>query len=210
MIKSFIFILLISTSLCAQDFTERELAFVENTEQAENYLTTNNKKGNKFIVFNEEKHKTALAKDLFELGKTGVKVVRTEYQKTYYKIIDKTEIPHYRASYIFLDGNKLDASEINKLQQTIIAKFNRGMSFNDLAKQYSMDDNANKGGDLGWFTLGEIHPIFEDEIVNNNQNLGDIFTLEIASKQWHYIILKTHKPKQIAEIKVLKIVELIN
>ncbi|WP_081959118.1 peptidylprolyl isomerase [Algibacter lectus] len=31
-----------------------------------------------------------------------------------------------------------------------------------------MDENANKGGDLGWFLSGEVHPDFESAIVSSN------------------------------------------
>jgi parvulin-like peptidyl-prolyl isomerase len=73
-----------------------------------------------------------------------------------------------------------------------------------------MDGNANRGGDSGWFTKGEMHPDFENEIINNNYSLNAIFTIDVPSKNWYYVVLKTHEPKEISEIKVLKIVEAIN
>ena len=207
MTKPLLFLFLMSSSIFAQDLAKNELELIEDTFQANAYLETNNGKGNKLIVFNEVKHKTALAKELFELGNNGVKVIENDYHKTYYKIVEKTEVPYYRVSYIYLDGEKLAASKISKLQRHIISEYKHGMPFKNLAQKYSMDSNANRGGDSGWFTNGEMHPDFEDDIIFGNHHIDDIYSLDIPSKQWHYIILQTHEPKNIAEIKVLKIEE---
>ncbi|MFG6685921.1 peptidylprolyl isomerase [Mariniflexile sp. HNIBRBA6329] len=212
MTKHLLFAVILSGSalLNAQNSTEKELELIETPEQIENYLELKNSKDNKLITFNEEKHKTILAKELFELSKGGIKTIKNNFDKTIYKVIEKTKTTNYRAAYIYLDGTKYSTSDLNTLRTKIINEYKNGAPFDFLANKYSMDENANRGGDLGWFAQGDMYPDFENEIINGNHGLNDIFTLDIPSKNWYYVVLKTHEPKDISEIKVLKIVENLN
>jgi parvulin-like peptidyl-prolyl isomerase len=196
--------------LNAQTSTEEALATIETQEQAKQFIKDKYSFNSKIFVFNEEKHKTQLAKALFKLEKGQVKQENSEYDKTLYKILDKTISSYYRVSYIFLDGNTHSLESINALRKTLILKYNNGISFNDLANRYSMDTNAKKGGDTGWFTLGNMHPDFENAISTNAHNLNDVYTVDIPSKNWYYLVLQTYKPKDITEIEVLKIIEPID
>lgn len=200
-------LIIASSCLIAQNSIEKELEVLETPEQAESYLETKKSKKNKLIIFNEEKHKTILAKELFKLRIGGTKVNEREFEKTYYKVINKTKKTYHRIAYIYINGSKNSLSEINDLRDKIIAKYNNGASFDFLAKQYSKDDNANKGGDLGWFLKEDMHPDFQSEVFKTNHNLNDIFTIDVPSQSWYYVVLKTHEPKDISEIEVLKIVE---
>ncbi|WP_298345980.1 peptidylprolyl isomerase [uncultured Algibacter sp.] len=197
----------ITTILTAQTSTEAELQILKTPKQIENYLEIKNSKKNKLITFNEEKHKTILAKDLFKLHVGATKVNEGEFEKTFYKVINKSKNTYHRVAYIYLDASKYSIPEINNLREKIIAQYNNGASFDFLAKQYSMDSNANKGGDLGWFLKGDMHSDFENEVLNENHSLNDIFTIDIPSEKWYYVVLKTHEAKEISEIDVLKIVE---
>lgn len=209
MFKNLLALFLISTTslLSAQTSTEKELDIIETPEQIESYLETKKSKKNKLITFNEEKHKTILAKELFKLGIGGKKVNENEFEKTFYKVINKTKNTYYRVAYIYLDGSKYSLADINRLQDKIIAQYHNGAPFDFLAKQNSMDSNANKGGDLGWVLKGEMLSDFETEVLNEDHKLNDIFTVDIPSQNWYYVVLKTHEPKDISEIEVLKIVE---
>lgn len=212
MTKNLLFAVAISISafLNAQNSTEKELEFIETPEQITNYLELKNFKENKLITFNEEKHKTIFAKELFGLSKGDIKTVKTNFEKTIYKVVEKTKTTNYRVAYIYLDGTKYSLTDLNTLRTKIINEYKNGAPFDFLAKRYSMDENANKGGDLGWFAQGDMYPDFENEIINGNHSLNAIFTIDIPSKNWYYVVLKTHEPKEISEIKVLKIVEAIN
>lgn len=192
--------------LNAQTSTEETLATIETQEQAKQFIKDKYSFNSKLFIFNEEKHKTQLAKALFKLEKGQIKHEKGEYDKTLYKILEKTTNSYYRVSYIFLDGNTYNQESINELRKTLILKYNNGVSFNDLANQYSMDNNANKGGDTGWFTLGDMHPDFENAIIYDHA-LEDIYTVDVPSKNWYYVVLQTYMPKDITEIEVLKIVE---
>lgn len=201
---------LYSLTAIAQHSVANVLDSITTFEQAEAFVKNKAYKQNKIITFNEEKHKTTLAKDLFKLAQGGTKTDDNGYEKTIYKVLEKTKTTNYRASYIVLDGTKLNQDDIKALQQTIIDKYNDGASFNFLAKQYSMDNNAKRGGDTGWFTFLNFDTDVMDIIINDNHDLNAIFTSEVPSKSKYYVILKSYLPKDISEIKVLKIVEAIN
>jgi len=210
LLLSFAIITLFFNLTFAQSSTEKELELVHSSEEAQLYLKSKASKQNKFIVFNEEKHKTVLAKELFQLSVGGTKVNENEFEKTFYKVLEKTEIPYYRVSYIYLDKSKYHLNELNTLRERIIEKYNNGAPFDFLAKQYSLDSNATRGGDSGWFTIGDGFYDFEEAIINDNHNLNDIFTLDFPENSTYYVILKTHEPKNISEIKVLKVQETKN
>ncbi|MFD2823696.1 peptidylprolyl isomerase [Lacinutrix iliipiscaria] len=202
--KLLLFTFLFSISISAQDTVTKDFDSIINMEDAEDYLKVHKSKYNKIIVFNEEKHQTALAIDLFNGGTT---TVESETERVKYKVIEKSTVTNHRVSYIFFDGLKMTVSEINALRDKILVKYKEGTPFSMLASQYSMDNNASRGGDLGWFEAGLTHPTFESEITNPQYSVGDVFTIDIVQKQWYYIVLKTHEPKEIREIKVLKIVD---
>ncbi|WP_430468055.1 peptidylprolyl isomerase [Winogradskyella ouciana] len=190
----------------SQDSLEQELDSISTTEEAKTFAKTHKKANkSKLYTFNKEKHKTRLADDLFKLSKGAKKVVKSEDKTTYYKIIDKETVLHYRASYIYFDGNKMSLENINKKRAKIMAQYKQGYRFDALAKLHSMDISANRGGDLGWFPEGKMHPEFEEAIKNHNTN--DIFTLDIEEGKWYYIVLKTYDAKPIEEITVLKYTE---
>lgn len=193
----------------SQNSFQTELDSIKDEIQATKFIETYTSIKGQLFVFNKEKHKTQLAKDLFNTGKGGSKVIQTDFDKTHYKVIDKYEIPYHRYSYVYLDGKDKSFTEMRQLQNNIISKYNEGFRFKDLAKMYSMDANANRGGDLGWFTRGKSTTELEDAILNENDG-KDIFTLEFPDKEAYYVVVRTHPTKFIEEIKVLKVTEAIN
>ena len=91
--------------------------------------------------------------------------------------------------------------------KTISKKYKEGVPFSKLAKEYSMDRNANRNGDTGWFAPGKLNPDLEKVIMNVPLSDRDLFSFELKEKSWYYLVLNSYEPKDIKEIKVLKIVE---
>ena len=203
-------LLFISISIAAQNNIENDLLTVENTDQVKIFLESSTIKDGKIIVFNQEKHKTILTDELFQLSKGAVKTVVNDYEKIYYKVIEKSQSPCYRVSYIYLDGTKLSIKDINLLRVNIIKKHMDGVPFDFLAQQFSMDESAKKGGDSGWFKEGDNHFDFEQSVARGNHQIEDVFVVDSPENSSYYVILQSHEPKNISEIKVLKIVEPIN
>lgn len=65
----------------------------------------------------------------------------------------------------FRTGDQIKASHIlvktDKEAQDVEDQLKKGASFEDLAKKYSIDSSASRGGDLGWFSKGSMVPDFE-------------------------------------------------
>lgn len=202
-----VIIFLLSFNTSAQRKLQKELDSVTTIERAQRFINSKNGKKNKIITFNEEKHKTKLTQELLKLSNGGHKVVKREGENIHYKILEKNEIIYYRVSYILLDGKEFSISSIEKLRPQIIEQHDRGVPFKDLALQYSMDNNKKRGGDSGWFTYGDMLPEFEQQVMNDKHQKDDIFTVNVESNQWYYVVKKTHDKKSITEIKVLKVVE---
>lgn len=65
----------------------------------------------------------------------------------------------------FKSGDQIKASHIlvktEKEAKDVQAQLKAGGKFDDLAKKFSTDSSAAKGGDLGWFGKGSMVPAFE-------------------------------------------------
>lgn len=205
---SALFVFAMPTS--AQNNFTTEFESVKDEAQATKFIEDHKANKGSIYVFNKEKHKSQLAQELFKIGKGGSKSIASESEKTHYKVIDKYDVPYYRVSYIFLDGTNKTDEEVFKWQQMVMTKYQQGYMFKDLAIQYSMATNANQGGDIGWFRRGTLDPELEEALINSPNSVGDLFTVHLKTKNWHYVVLKTHTQKMIEEIKVLTVTETVN
>lgn len=199
-------ICLLSVSTFAQRALKKELDTITTVAQAEKFLETKKSRKNKILIFNEEKHKTKLATKLLSTSVGSTEVVKTEFNVTHYKVVDRTDDRHYRLSYIYFDGNKIEASKIVEYKNNILKSYEDGVRFDDLAKRYSMDRNAKRGGDSGWLKEGGMPIEVENEAFNLDHKLGEIYTVRIPEPNGFYVILKTERIKKIKEIKVLKVI----
>jgi len=118
-----------------------------------------------------------------------------------YKIIEERNKKAFQVSYIFLDETKMSLNDINNLRKKILNNFKKGVSFSDLANQYTMD--SSKDGDLNWFTEGTMVKEFETAIKNHKMN--DVFTIDLAKEKWYYVVLKTFQDQEVEELTILKI-----
>ncbi|MBT8252745.1 MAG: hypothetical protein HKN00_14255 [Flavobacteriaceae bacterium] len=193
-------------NLSAQVKLKKQLDSINTTEKAKQFLKEHKKRNGKILTFNEEKHKTPFAEEILQMGHGGTKVFKNEYENIHYKVLDKKKIPYYRVNYIMLDGRKMSQSDIDNVRPHLIAEINKGTPFKDLARQFSMDQNANRGGDSGWITYGDMLPEFEQQVMNDAHVVNDVFTVDVESNQWYYVVQKAYDKKDITEVKVLRLV----
>lgn len=100
---------------------------------------------------------------------------------------DRHTIKQTRASHILLRADALVSEEearihIEQLRERIL----QGEDFATLARANSQDPgSANKGGDLGWVTPGEMVPEFEDAM--NQLSPGEVSQPVKSRFGWHLI-----------------------
>ncbi len=93
-----------------------------------------------------------------------------------YKItaISKDTVRSARARHILIktDGESSEGkSEARNQAQNILNQLQRGASFDSLARQYSDDPSASRGGDLGYFTEGQMVAPFENAVFGADEGL---------------------------------------
>jgi parvulin-like peptidyl-prolyl isomerase len=119
-----------------------------------------------------------------------------------YKVIESSEKVNYRASYIFLDGATYSPTQVDSIKKIIQQKLAGGANWDQLSDQYTMDGNTTHG-DTGWFFGEEMMPKEFQEAVKNHKT-GDIFSVDVSEKQWHYLVKKTYDDDDKKEMTVLR------
>ena len=82
-----------------------------------------------------------------------------------------------------------------------LQRINNGISFEEVARNYSEDNSAQNGGDLGYFGRGKMVPEFEEAAFN--ANVGEIVG-PVKSKFGYHIIKVTDQKKENGEIKEVR------
>jgi len=88
------------------------------------------------------------------------------------------------ASHILIQSDTPDAKA---KAVGILAELKAGADFATLAKKYSQDNSADKGGDLGYFTAGQMVAPF-DAAVQKMKTPGELS--EVVQTQFGYHIIK--------------------
>lgn len=95
-----------------------------------------------------------------------VKVTDDDVQQYYqahisdYRLQDRAHVQHI----LFKTTGKTpeEVAAIEKTATTVLDQIKAGKDFGEMAKQYSDDTSAQKGGDLGWIVRGQTVKEFED------------------------------------------------
>lgn len=88
-------------------------------------------------------------------------------------------------------GRTATLEENRKLAKEIVAKYNAGEKFSELARKYSKDDSSAKGGEWGWYKKGELNPLLDKQAfsieagkITEPVEIGDmIFILKVEEKK---------------------------
>jgi len=131
------------------------------------------------------------------------RVVRTEVilddeilKRFYLDHIEQFKEPdQIRASHILImipqDTDDLLMEALRQKGETILERLRQGQDFQELARLYSDDASAKKGGDLGFFKRGELVPEFER--VTFNLQPGQISGLVRTKIGFHIIKITERK-----------------
>lgn len=190
--------LLSSATIFGQPTVRDQFEKINTVAQAQAYINANPQLKPELLYLSMGKDSTLIDKRLLRQKKGDIFSVGY----VTYKVIEAKDTVDFRANYIFLDGGSLSNSEIDSLKKIIVAKLNAGTPIEQLSDQYTMDGNKTKG-DTGWF-YGEYSFPKEFQDAVEAHKLGEIFFVDVAEKQWHYIIKKTHEDRRKKDIVVLK------
>ncbi len=178
-----------TTTLAYLDFTAKD--FTTKVEVQDDALAT-------FYDAHKDNYKTDPQRKLnylFFSTKDGDAQPTAAEVKTYYdQNLDKYQLPEQRqARHILLrTPPKADDETKNKTRkelEDILAKANNGADFAKLAKEFSQDGSAAKGGDLGFFGRGRMVPAFDQAVFSLKE--GEIS--KIVETQFGFHIIKLEK-----------------
>jgi hypothetical protein len=190
--------MLFSVSVFGQLTVYEKFQKINTLQQAQEFIAANPELKPAILNLSAGKDSTLIDKRLLRQKKGDVFSVGY----VTYKIIESKDTVDYRASYIFLDGSSLSKSEIDSLKKLIVQKASEGVPWEQLSDQYTMDGNKTKG-DTDWFFGEYMFPKeFQDAV--EKHKTGEIFFVDVAEKQWHYIVKKTHNDRVKKDIVVLR------
>ncbi len=130
-------------------------------------------------VIDEARKKILVSKLVSSEVDDKAKVPEEEIRKYYDEHKDEFKTPEmWRASHILVADEALARSVADELS--------KGGDFAELAKKYSIDATASRGGDIGFFRGGQLVPEFEKACLA--LNVGQ--TGEILHTQFGYHIIK--------------------
>ncbi len=140
-------------------------------------------------VMNEAKKKIVIAKLITTEVDDKINVTDDEIKQYYDAHKNEFMTPAmWRASHILV-SNEREA-------QDILDALAKGEKFEDLARQRSMDATATRGGDVGYFRLGQLVPEFEK--VALKLNVGQLSGI-VQTQFGYHIIQLTDKKEPGAE-----------
>jgi parvulin-like peptidyl-prolyl isomerase len=183
---------LLSSNIYGQSTLEQSLQKVASVAEAEQFVRNHPPLQASLRVLSQSSDTTATDRQLYRLA---VGEVRSIGQQTY-KIIADTTTYAFRASYIYLDGSELSTGTIDSLRRLILRRYAAGIAFEQLADTYNMDGNK-KHGDLGFFPAGRMVAPFEQAV--RSHAYGEVFTVDVPSNQWYYVVKKT-APDQVTRV----------
>jgi hypothetical protein len=92
------------------------------------------------------------------------------------QLLGKAPNEFYHISQIFIDTSFFRYRIADSLGNLIIKKIKDGSStFDDMVRTYSLGNNPNANGDLGWIARGALFPVIEHEVTVHKK--GEVFKL---------------------------------
>lgn len=116
---------------------------------------------------------------------SDVKITDQELHAEYDKLKQGMDSTEYKASHILVK----DEAQAKK----IIAQLDKGADFADLAKKYSTDPSAKKGGELGWFNTKQMVPQFSQAL---SQLEKGSYTKEPVKTRFGWHVIKLEDKRQ--------------
>lgn len=169
---------------------------IKSVDEAKQYLIRYPNNTNELFEISSDKDTSAITKPLFSKEIGFIFTI----DKLVYKILAIDSQKVFRVSYIYIDGNNFSQIIVDSIRNVIITKYKSGVPFVNLVTEFTMGGNPT--GDTFWFKEQMMMPEFEKMVKSHKK--GDIFTVDIPSKKWFYVALKTFEDKFIYKVVLLK------
>jgi peptidyl-prolyl cis-trans isomerase D len=126
---------------------------------------------------------------------------------TLYKLIDRVNEGDYfaKASHILFKASGPDDTAkagAKSRAAAVLARIQKGESFEDMARQYGTDGTASQGGDLGWFGENRMVKPFETAVFAAT---GKGLLKNLVETDFGFHIVKVTEPKTNLKFKVASI-----
>jgi len=109
-----------------------------------------------------------------------------------------TQPEQVRAAHILFAfdnwGDEMAANEVYKKAKSVLKEIKNGADFGEMAKKYSDDGNAEMGGELGFFTRGQMVPEFEEAAFNTKP--GEVSDVVKTQFGFHIIKVEEYEPEK--------------
>jgi len=136
-----------------------------------------------------------------------IPVSDAQLQNYYNSHLDQYRTPaRVHARHILLSTTNKPKDEVPKIQaqaENLLKQLKGGANFDELAKKYSQDPgSAQKGGDLGWVSRGQMVKNFEDSVFSlKDKELSGVITTEYG---FHIIEVLEHQPPHLQTLDEVK------
>ena len=131
--------------------------------------------------------------------RAGVVVAPKEVEEYYAAHIEDFKSPEMlRLSQIFLKTEEGKDEEVKKRLEDILKRLKEGEDFGKLAKEYSQDPYAEKGGDMGFVQKGKL--LEELDKILPSLDIGQVSGIVKSSLGYHILKLQARKEEQLKEL----------
>ncbi|PIQ89700.1 MAG: peptidylprolyl isomerase [Candidatus Omnitrophica bacterium CG11_big_fil_rev_8_21_14_0_20_42_13] len=143
-------------------------------------------------MLEEAKKKIMISKLIKDEVDDGASVSDKDVEEYYSAHKDEFSLPErWRASHILV--------KTEEEAKAILDELAGGASFEELAKEKSQDTSAKRGGDLGYFTKGQMVPEFEEAVFK--LDVGQTSGIVKSQFGYHIIKLTAKMPAQEQDLK---------
>jgi parvulin-like peptidyl-prolyl isomerase len=198
-------LLLICLSCTSQPKSDVMMTFeqIASVDEAKEVIAANPDLGFQIVKMNT--NESGIKENAEELSAGNTAIVKAGGRFYYYRMLSEEVETEFRVSYIFLDGNSYSKYSIDSIRTVILDMYDEGVEFAELAKGYSMDNNAGKGGDLGWFKEGIMVPEFEAATKAHDKD--DVYTVDVPENKWYFVVKKTYNDKVKRNMMLLRVMK---
>ncbi len=133
----------------------------------------------------ELEHYNVLAQALFQQKAKSIKPSDQDLKAEYDKQVEAMPKNEYKARHILVPTEQA--------AKDAIAQIDKGAKFEDVAKKVSTDGSKDQGGDLGWFSAGQMVKPFSDAVAKLQK--GEMTKEPVKTDfGWHVIRLDDIRP----------------